>query len=171
MKKTTLLAAICAIATLSSALSYGAEARKGYVGPAFGLGVPTGMSAMNPGFSVGGSFGYRFIPQVAGDLTLMYTKFGTDYSSLSADVTQLLFGVNYFVPSLQGLRVGAHLGPVFESVLGFSETEFGFGAKAGYDYMITPELSIGAEIAWTLIPGDPKTYNIFNFTIPLRLHF
>lgn len=158
-----------AVAFASICLASSPAFAEGYVGALVGVGVPTGLTGISSGLGLGAVVGYRFAPSLAADLTYLHTNL--DAGIVDFDVAQLNVGLNYLPFGNVGSRIGIHLGPIFESAVGASDTEFGFGAQAGYDINVTPDFTVGLEVNWTLVSADPESYSLFNFSIPIRYWF
>jgi hypothetical protein len=116
-------------------------------------GALLGASFMNSttNFTVGAEGGYRLDPTwgVGGYLTYLSqgitvagTSYNTSFTTLAAQ------GMYFFADSLDGLRVGLDAGLGFSSTnqpAASGSTGFIIGPMAGYDYILSNQISVGAE--------------------------
>lgn len=130
-------------------------------GPAYGFEVARKFGA---GFELGLSYTYA---EVKYKSTLLPVELGFD------DHFFLLFGNFSLDKVIKGLYAGPQAGFVSRSLrkendnLGFDALSF--GARAGYDYFITPSLSAGAQVQFVSVGDAEKTVTDNNVKVTYSL--
>lgn len=138
-----------------------------YVGALGGVGVAGGGSS----FAFGMNLGYRLSPlwSLGGYVTYLNLQSATGATSTSAagvttatgaSLLLLAAEANYHVPQVPELHFGGKVGlglssqAATASVTSSSTQAPAFAGTAGYDYPVTPGLSLGAEANFFYVAGD-----------------
>jgi hypothetical protein len=145
-----------------------------YVGALGGVGVAGGGSS----FTFGLDLGYRMSPMWSLGAYVTYlnlqsatgatsTAAGGVTTATGASLLLLAAEANYHVPQVPELHFGGKIGlgissqAATASVTSSSTQAPAFAGTAGYDYPVTPMLSLGAEANFFYVAGDIAT-TVFN---------
>lgn len=144
-----------------------AEATKFSVGALAGLGFAGGGSGL--AFGVDG--GYKLSREWGLGVYFEYMSLASASATATGGASLMMFAaeLNYFLPQLEGLHLGAKLGYGIASAsatgsstvngvttpvtVSASSAAIGGAAAVGYDYRLMPMLSIGAEANFFVISG------------------
>lgn len=150
--------------------------RNAWVGALLGAAVPT-LDGLSGRFAYGGGGGFRFHPNFG--LGASFTTSSEDVGPGSVRIGLLAVEGIFYFPEAPGFSLGIRGGPAFESAsvsvgsatFSGSDTEFFAGAQTGYDFLVADQFSLGLEVDWNHVFGSPKSYEVFNFLVPLRVWF
>lgn len=142
-----------------------------YVGGLVGAAIPTATGA-DTQFTFGGEAGYKFGGNMAAGVYFT-TASQTVLDPISMRTSILTGFFDYYV--MPEVYVGAMAGLVMSSTSGagaadVSDSNFGAGARVGYDYSIMDNLSVGpqANVMFTFVEGsDP----VINALAAIKYHF
>lgn len=158
-----------------------APEEKGYASFFLGMATPTGLSGYGTRLAYGADVAFRLTSRST--LGVQVSTSESDYGlgdGLSIRLTPIVAFVN-FMPVGDGLYLGPRIGMILESgsvdgpfggTFHASEEEFTVGAQVGYLARLQSNLSTGAEVSYhrTFGPND-GSYGLFQFLVPLRMHF
>ncbi len=152
---------------LALSMNQAAYAAQGYVGGLVGFALPTVNAGTSKGrVTFGGNAGYHLSPEwTLGAYFLTSSETVVLTSALSASVSLSYFGIEpayWMVDGANQFHLGARAGlasvgaaiVVAGASVSASASEFSFGPAFGYDYALSPEFSVGADVSYMLIAAS-----------------
>lgn len=168
----------------------GITGRLGFIVPADSENITTGVAvgrSTDAGLTGGGGFIYGITDNIATELDITHSSFGSD-ANTDFDTTDISLGVQYRCPHVSIKHLIPYAGVGLDILVNGAnngqdvDTVAGVHAKAGVDYFVMRQLALNSEIKGVLAPNADITQpgigkvgefdpNSFSMTFGVRFFF